>query len=80
MLYFFPVVGWFFAFVFAFLASIPFYFLWNWAAPIYFTFLPLVWLSVPFWHCVGLFMLAPLLKMLMPFSGGYSYSEAKAGK
>jgi len=76
VIYYFPVVGWFFAFVFAFLASIPFYYLWNWCAPIYFAFLPPVYLTVPFWHCVGLFMLSPLVKILIyPSAGGYSYTK-----
>lgn len=71
-----PVIGWLLGFVIAFLASIPFYFLWNWAAPVYFYFLPHVYQAVPFWHCVALFMLSPLVKMLvypsMPSCGSSS--------
>lgn len=45
--------------------AIPFYFLWNWAAPIYFTFLPPVWLALPFWHIVGLFWVFGTVKYIM---------------
>lgn len=35
-----------------FVASVPLYFIWNFLAPIYFTFLPDVWHNIPFWHVV----------------------------
>lgn len=60
-----PLVGWLLSFLFSVSLSIPFYFLWNWLAPAYFYWLPKVYLDVPFWHCVGLFMLMPMVKVLL---------------
>ena len=45
--------------------AIPFYFLWNWAAPIYFTFLPPVWIVLPFWHIVGLMWILSTVKTVI---------------
>lgn len=60
-----PVIGWLISAAFSFCIAVPFYFLWNWLAPTYFYWLPKVYLAVPFWHCVGLFMLMPMLKILV---------------
>lgn len=60
-----PVFGWMLSFALSVSLSIPFYFLWNGLAPTYFYWLPKVYLDVPFWHCVGLFMLMPMVKMLV---------------
>jgi hypothetical protein len=59
-----PILGWLLSFFFSVSVSVPFYFLWNWLAPIYFYWLPDVYHSLPFWHCVGLFMLMPMVKAL----------------
>jgi hypothetical protein len=64
--------------VVALFISVPFYFLWNWLGPTYFYWLPPVYLEVPFWHCTGLFMMMPMLKMLVfPLQMGSSSSTAK---
>lgn len=60
-----PVLGWLLSFLFSVSLSIPFYFLWNGLAPIYFYWMPKVYLDLPFWHCVGLFMLMPMVKALV---------------
>lgn len=57
-----PFIGWFFSFVASVSLSIPFYFVWNALAPIYFYQLPQVYLHIPFWHCVGLFIVVPIVK------------------
>ncbi len=44
--------------------SVPFYFLWNYLAPIYLPQLPPVYLHVPFWHCVGIFGLAAIFRLV----------------
>jgi hypothetical protein len=55
--------------------SIPFFYLWNYLAPIYFSGLPALYLSIPFWHCVGLFALAAIVRaMLLPHSGHHHFS------
>lgn len=43
--------------------AIPFYFLWNWLAPIYFTGLPLSFQEIPFIHCVGLLLLLAIIRI-----------------
>ena len=62
-----PVIGWLMSFVFSISLAIPFFFIWNSLAPTYFYWLPPVYLSIPFWDTVGLFMIIPILKhMLVP--------------
>jgi hypothetical protein len=60
-----PVVGWLIAFVFMFFLSIPFYWLWNTLAPVYFYWLPKVYLELPFMDCVWLMMLITILKLVL---------------
>jgi hypothetical protein len=57
-----PFLGWFISFVGSASLSVPFYFIWNSLAPIYFYQLPQVYLYLPFWHCVGLFIVIPIVK------------------
>ena len=45
--------------------SIPIYFLWNWMAPVYFTFLPTVWHALPYWHVFAMVWLVILLSSLI---------------
>lgn len=42
--------------------AIPFYFLWNFLAPIYLTNLPAVYLAIPFWHCAAIFLLIGVIR------------------
>jgi hypothetical protein len=42
--------------------AIPFYFLWNGLAPVYFTFLPAIWRYIPFWDCTRLMLLAFIIR------------------
>lgn len=44
------------------IACLPIWWLWNWLAPVYFYFLPKVYLNLPFWHVFGLAALFTLLK------------------
>lgn len=57
-----PVIGWLISFLFSVFLAIPFYFLWGHLAPTYFSFLPPAYVSIPYWDCVWLFMLLPILK------------------
>jgi hypothetical protein len=62
-----PVIGWLLSAILATSLAVPFFFIWNALAPTYFYFLPAVYLTIPFWDCVGLFMIIPIVKsMLMP--------------
>ena len=45
--------------------SVPFYFLWNYLAPIYLPGLPELYRHLPFWHCVGLFTIVAILRSLL---------------
>jgi len=42
--------------------SIPFFYLWNWLAPIYMSWLPSLYIHLPFWHTVGLFVLIAIIR------------------
>lgn len=70
----------------AFVLSIPFYFLWNFFAPIYLPNLPVQYLNVPFLHCAGLFILVEIARLMIfpaawsgvcskKFKGRYFYGE-----
>lgn len=51
--------------------AIPFYFLWNFLAPLYFLNLPESYKNVPFWHIVGIFSLVSILRLVfLPESPG----------
>ena len=41
------------------------YFLWNYMAPVYLTFLPVQYLHLPWWHCVCLLW---LMQIINPFN------------
>jgi hypothetical protein len=45
--------------------SIPFYFLWNALAPTYAYWLPEIYQRLPFWHCMGLFLIVAILRGLL---------------
>jgi hypothetical protein len=59
-----PVVGWILGGVLWTFAGIPIYYLWNFLAPLYFYWLPKIYLDLPFWHVVGLLWLLSALKAL----------------
>jgi len=76
-----PVIGWLISFILSVSLAIPFYFIWNHLASTYFYFLPEVYLNLPFWDTVGLFMIIPILKfMLVPKFGGSSSSSSTGKK
>lgn len=59
-----PFIGWLLSFVANLSLSIPFWVCWT-ACEIgktYFDFLPTKYQTIPFWHCVGLFMVIGILK------------------
>ena len=76
-LHYVPVLGTAVAFLINTLLAIPFYLLWNYLCPIYFSWMPDVWHQIPFWDCVWLFMLVGILRMLVPKFSSSSSSVDK---
>lgn len=66
----FVFIGVFFIGVFlSLLAAVPLYFLWNYLAPTYFSFLPPVWLALSYWHVFLLTWCLTLIRgIIMPFA------------
>jgi len=60
-----PVIGWLMSLFFSISVAIPFYFLWNAFGETYFYFVPKVYQHLPFWDCVGLFILMSILKAVL---------------
>lgn len=60
-----PIFGWMLSAMISMSLSVPFYFIWNRIAPVYFYWLPKVYLDIPFWDCVGIFMVVPIVKWLL---------------
>lgn len=59
-----PIIGWILSSVAAVSLSVPFWVCWT-ASGLgkrYFYWLPEVYQSIPFWHCVGLFIIIAILK------------------
>ncbi len=60
--------------------AIPFYFLWNWLAPLYFTSLPLAAQQIPFIHCIGLLLLLAIVRSaVMPTQSIFTKFKWKNG-
>lgn len=57
-----PGLGWLLSALFSISLAVPFYFIWDHLGPVYFSFIPSVYQHIPFWDCVGLFMILPILK------------------
>ncbi len=72
-----PIIGWLIAAVICFFAAIPVTLLWNWLAPVYFYWLPAVYLNLPLFHVFGLLWLISSLKSLLLPS---ITSSSKSGK
>lgn len=58
-----PVIGWLLSLLFTTSTAVPFWIVWTACGfgKIYFYWLPEVYQSIPFWHCVGLFMVIGIL-------------------
>jgi hypothetical protein len=64
-----PVIGWILDLGFKISLAIPFWFIWTvlGIGRKYFSFLPEIYQAVPFWDCVGVFMVVPILyKIFVP--------------
>lgn len=75
-----PIIGWLLSFAFSLSLSVPFYFLWGYLGPKYFYFVPPLYQHIPFWDCVWIFMLMPILKgLLLPTLSSSSSSSGNKG-
>jgi hypothetical protein len=45
--------------------SVPFCYLWNRLAPVYFNFLPANYLHLPYKHCLGLFLMVWIVRTVV---------------
>ena len=63
-----PFIGWFLSFIANTSLSIPFWYIWSsqGLGEKYFYFVPEIYYYLPFWNCVGLFMLIGILKGCFP--------------
>jgi len=63
MLNYIPVLGWVIDLFFKVSLAIPFWIIWTLLGigRKYFTFLPEIYLAPPFWDCVGVFIVVPIL-------------------
>lgn len=60
-----PIIGWFISALMAILIAIPLHWLWGWLGPIYFSFVPAVYLNMDFWDMAGLLILIGFLKLIV---------------
>ena len=62
-----PLLGWLLSFVFSVSLALPFWICWTNCkiGETYFYFLPVVFQSISFWHCVGLFLCISILKSVL---------------
>ena len=58
------ILGWVFTMLAAIGLSVPFWFFWTFLdiGKIYFYFIPEIFRLIPFWDCVGLFIVIAILK------------------
>ena len=60
-----PVLGWLISAFLAVMIAIPLHFLWGWLGPVYFSFVPAVYLNMGFWDMAGLLVLIGFLKLVV---------------
>lgn len=62
-----PVIGWALSLFFTTSVAVPFWVIWSVCGigAKYFYWLPEVYQSIPFWNCVGLFMVIGILKHVL---------------
>lgn len=78
-----PIIGWLLSLFFAASLAVPFWLIWTCAGigERYFYWLPQVYLSVPFWHCVGLFIVCDIIKQsFIPKFASVTQTNGKESK
>jgi hypothetical protein len=63
-----PFIGWFLSFIANVSLAVPFWLFWtHWGlGRLYFYQLPPVYFYIPFWDCVGLFLILGIFKGMLP--------------
>jgi len=61
----FPIIGWLMSAVMAVFIAIPLFFLWGWLGPVYFSFVPAVYLNMGFWDIAGMLVLIGFIKLIV---------------
>lgn len=72
-----PVFGWLVSAILAVLLAIPLHFLWHWLGPVYFAFVPALYLNMGFWDMAGMLVLVGFIKLIV-FPA--SFNAVKVGK
>lgn len=60
-----PIIGWVISAFMAVVIALPLYFLWGWLGPVYFSFVPAVYLNMGFWDMAGLLILIGFFKLIV---------------
>lgn len=60
-----PIIGWLISALLAVLITLPLHHLWGWLGPIYFGFVPEVYLNMGFWDMAGMLILIGLIKLIV---------------
>ncbi len=62
-----PIIGWLLSLALNASMAVPFWVIWTWSGlgARYFYWLPAVYLDIPFWHTVGLFIVIGILKSVL---------------
>ena len=60
-----PILGWIISAFFAVLIAMPLHYLWSWLGPIYFSFVPALYLNMGFWDMAGMLVLVGFVKLLV---------------
>lgn len=59
-----PITGWIMSAIIALLMAIPLYVLWHWLGPIYFAFVPALYLNIGYFETAGMLVLVGFFKMI----------------
>ena len=61
-----PIIGWLLDLLVKISLALPFWVIWTLGGigETYFDFLPTQFHAIPFWHCVGIFITVPIIKLI----------------
>ncbi len=69
-----PIIGWIISALMAIFIAMPLSFLWSWLGPIYFSFIPAVYLNIGFWDMAGMLVLIGFIKLII-FPSALNYAH-----